>query len=260
MAENNNKIGEFLLKIESMRKNSLAMSLFLKPDDVIVAVNNEIFLIGEDVLIEKLNNAKMNGQKSLITILRDNTFIDIIVPKSLGCKFTSTNQKETEQIKKLFSNKKIFDIEELKEFTVMRDLKNNYELIEKSDSLLAGFFPPAWLAYEQKWWILSFFSIFSILLISVNIWLFVIGWAIISVYCYKAQSNLLFSFSVLSGKAFSMNIAAKNIHYAHELIRELNPKSKFKYSKLKEPEIVNNKIEDAQKINNNVAADEKALV
>ena len=64
----------------------------------------------------------MNGQKSLITILRDNTFIDIIVPKSLGCKFTSTNQEETEQIKKLFSNKKIFDIEELKEFTVMRDL------------------------------------------------------------------------------------------------------------------------------------------
>ncbi len=260
MNENSNKNDGFLLKIETIRKNSFASSLFLKPDDIVVALNNEIFLIGEDALIEQLNNANQNGKRSLITIRRNNSFFDIIVPKSLGCTFSSTTQEETEDIKKFFSNKKIFDLDELKEFSVMRDLKNNYDLIEKSNSIIAGFFPPAWLAYEQKWWILSFFAILCVLLISVNFWLFLIGWMIMSIYCYKAQSNLLFSFSVLSGKAFSMKIAAKNIHSAQEIVRELNPKSRFKYSKLKTPSLENEEAENNQKLNNNVAGNEKALV
>ena len=39
----------------------------------------------------------------------------------------------------------------------MRDVYRNYEIIENSNSLSAGIFPPLWLAYSQKWWVLFLF-------------------------------------------------------------------------------------------------------
>ena len=54
-----------------------------------------------------------------------------------------------------------------------------------------------------------------------------LGWIMTSVYCYKAQLNLLFSFSMLEGKAFSAKIAARSIDDAQQIIRNLDPKSRF---------------------------------
>ena len=64
---------------------------------------------------------------------------------------------------------------------------------------------------------------------------FFLGWVLTSVYCYQAQLNLLFSFSMLEGKVFSLKFAAKSIDEAHKTIRSLDPKSKFLFSKLEQP-------------------------
>ena len=74
------------------------------------------------------------------------------------------------------------------------------------------------------------------MLFSVNFFLFLLGWILTSVYCYKAQLNLLFSFSMLEGKAFSMKFAAKSMDEAHNLIRNIDPKSRFMFSKLAQPQ------------------------
>tara|TARA_B100000925_G_C21628026_1_gene311739 strand:+ start:128 stop:334 length:207 start_codon:yes stop_codon:yes gene_type:complete len=42
---------------------------------------------------------------------------------------------------------------------------------------------------------------------------------------------------MLEGKAFSLKLAAKSMDEAHNLIRNIDPKSRFMYSKLAEPEI-----------------------
>ena len=73
------------------------------------------------------------------------------------------------------------------------------------------------------------------MLFSVNFFLFLLGWILTSVYCYKAQLNLLFSFSMLEGKVFSLKFATKSIDEAHKTIRSLDPKSKFLFSKLEQP-------------------------
>ena len=54
-------------------------------------------------------------------------------------------------------------------------------------------------------------SIFTLIfmLFSINFYIFLLGWVLTSIYCYKAQLNLLFSFSMLEGKAFSLKVAAK---------------------------------------------------
>ena len=41
---------------------------------------------------------------------------------------------------------------------------------------------------------------------------------------------------MLEGKAFSMKFAAKSMDEAHNLIRNIDPKSRFMFSKLAQPE------------------------
>ena len=52
---------------------------------------------------------------------------------------------------------------------------------------------------------------------------------------------------MLEGKAFSMKFAAKSIDEAHNLIRNIDPKSRFKYSKLADPEVEEVPTENAKK-------------
>ena len=129
----------------------------------------------------------------------------------------------------------------------MRDVYRRYDVYENSNSLSAGLFPPLWLAYSRKWWVLLAFSILFFMLFSVNFFLFLLGWILTSVYCYKAQLNLLFSFSMLEGKAFSLKFAAKSIDEAHNIIRKIDPKSRFMYSKLADPIIEEVPNEDTKK-------------
>ena len=100
---------------------------------------------------------------------------------------------------------------------------------------MAGVFPPAWLAYNRKWWVLMVFILLSFMLVSINVFMFLLGWVLTSVYCYKAQLNLLFSFSMLEGKVFTLKFSAKSIDQAHKIVRSLDPKSKFLFSRLEDP-------------------------
>ena len=257
------KDNNFLIKVDKIRKGSYASAIFLKADDIIVALNNQFYIYGEKRLTEELREQKKNNDKSILTVLRGETFFDIIITGSLGCKFLTTTFEETEKIKKEFSSKESYDLDELKDYVVMRDVYRRYDVHENSKSLSAGLFPPLWLSYSQKWWVLFLFLNFSGLLLAVNIFMFLIGWVLTSLYCYQAQLNLLFSFSMLEGKVFSMKIASKSIDKAHETIRKLDPKSRFQYSKLENPIIEDEKqkeVEDSKENQNIISENKEAIV
>ena len=48
----------FLIKVDKLRKKTYAQSIFLKPDDIIVAFNNEFYTFGEKRLVEELKTSK----------------------------------------------------------------------------------------------------------------------------------------------------------------------------------------------------------
>ncbi len=233
MAEN--KEGNFLIKINKISSGSHAANNFLKPNDIIVALDNQIYTFGEKQFISDLKELKKNKQKSLLTILRDDIFFNLLIENSLGCKFITTTAEETNKIKSDYSVQEINDLDELKEFIGMRDVYRNYEIIENSNSLSAGLFPPLWLAYCQKWWILFLFLAIMAVSLTVNVLIFFLGWLLTSIYCYKAQLNLLYSFSMLEGKVFCIKLLSKSMDEAQKTIRKLDPKSKFKFSKLPKP-------------------------
>ena len=256
MAEQNQN--NFLVKVDKIRKRSYASMMLLKQDDVIVAVNNQFYTFGEKKLTEELKDLKKNNEKAILTILREEVFFDIIVNNSLGCKFLTTNFEETENIKKNFSKKENNDVEELNEYVAMRDIFRRYDVFDNSNSLSAGLFPPAWLAYNRKWWVLLLFVLMSFMLLSINIFMFLLGWVLTSVYCYQAQLNLLYSFSMLEGKVFTLKLASKSMEEAQKTIRSLDPKSKFLFSKLENPKIEEDK--ENEKNQNIVDEKKEALV
>ena len=249
-----------LLKVETFSKKSQASQLLLKTGDVVVALNNEIYSKGDNTLVDDLNFYKKEEKKTLITIYRNNSFFDILVFGSLGCKFIPTTEEETNRISQEFSKKKIYDIDELNEYIAMRDTRNNYEIINKFKSIMAGIFPPLWLAYHNSWWLLGMFSILSFLLLSINFWLFIFGWICVSLYCYKGNAQLLISFAILSGKNYSMIFCAKNIEEAQIIIRSINEKSKFKYTKLEDPKIEEAEEDENKENKNNISESKEALV
>lgn len=267
MNKNNEIENESLLKIDLVRKSSYANSVLLRQGDIIIALNNEFFISGEKLFTETLQESFSDGKKNLLTILRDNVFLELIVTRSLGCKFITTDNEETKRLKELFSKKKIYDQDDLTNYIVLRDLNFNYDVIKNSDSVWAGIFPPLWLAYENQWWVLGFLTVLSMLLISVNFLIFLLGWIIFSIYCHKSQSNLLLSFSLLSGKGFSIMLAAKNLHEAQKTIRLINPKAKFKYTKLNNENLneVEKKVQKQKNVEKNndgekINSDDKILV
>ena len=63
------------------------------------------------MLILTQNPHKYGSEKSILTILRADTFFDLIIENSLGCKFVTTTPEETQKIRQQFSSKENFDIE-----------------------------------------------------------------------------------------------------------------------------------------------------
>ena len=100
-----NPTSSFLIKIDKIRKKSYANSIFLKPDDVIVALNNQLYTFGEKRFVEELKDLKKSNERAVLTVLRNEIFIDIIIENSLGCGFITTDSNETEKIKDQFSKK-----------------------------------------------------------------------------------------------------------------------------------------------------------
>ena len=60
MEKNNSN---FLIKIETIRKNSYGGRNFLKSGDIIVALNNQIYTFGEKQFTEELRDLKKTVQK-----------------------------------------------------------------------------------------------------------------------------------------------------------------------------------------------------
>ena len=227
--------GNFLIKIETIRKNSYGGRSFLKSGDIIVALNNQLYTFGEKQFTEELREIKKSNAKAILTVLRDDIFFDIIVENSLGCKFLSITPEETKEIQVKYKSKEINDFDDLTEFVVMRDIYRNYEVFTNSKSLLAGFATPLWLVYSRKWWVFALYVALFAVFASVNLFILFLGWLLLSIYIYSAQLNVLFSFSMLEGKVFCLKIAARSIHDAQKVIRKLDPKSRFMYTKLPPP-------------------------
>ena len=97
---------ESFLKIDSFTRKTVAQSLLLKDNDVIVALDNNLYLKRRKCTHREDLNLLKRREKTILTIFREGSFFDVLVSGSLGAKFISTDNDETKLISEKFSKKK----------------------------------------------------------------------------------------------------------------------------------------------------------
>ena len=154
--EDNTEEKKFL-KISKIRSFSNAFNLKLKENDIIVAVNGEIF----NSTYEDLRKILEEDNDKIITIFRDGITFNIRPNGSLGI----TCEQESEdkildfkniKINEIFNNKKKF-----LNFEIYKNLKRKGIVLDLTPSILPSLAPPLWMIYQRMWPLLGFTLIFQ---------------------------------------------------------------------------------------------------
>ncbi len=232
--ESKNETAISFLKVDALRRGSYALSLLLRTDDIIVAINKNPFRGTQKVLNEKLKESTEN----VLTIYRKNVFFNVLAKGPLGIKLIETSSDEDEAIleklKSYLDNIKSF--EDYKEFEVFRGQKNMYNILEVNEgSLFASLFPLVWFFHYKLYLPLFLIVILFILLGSVEWWLLLSSWVILTIYMTKGSMSILRSYCLFNEMRIYSKIYAENIKDVQLVIRELDKKSNYTFPEIDPP-------------------------
>ena len=229
-----NELAVSFLKVDALRRGSHALSLLLRTDDIIVALNKIPFRGTQKILNEKLKESTEN----ILTIYRKNVFFNVLARGPLGIKLIETSSDEDEAIleklKSYLDNIKSFEY--YKEFEVFRGKNNMYNILEVNEgSLFASLFPLVWFFHNKLYLPLFLIIILFILLGSVEWWLFLSSWVILTIYMTKGSMSILRSYCLFDEMRIYSKIFAENIKDVQLVIRELDKKSKYTFPLIDPP-------------------------
>ncbi len=234
------------LKIDSVRANSVAGSLMLKEDDIIVAIDGIPFFGSSEKLNETLRENK--EKQCIITIARKDYLFEVGAFSSLGVKFKETTPEEKEHIDEVFKEHDLENIDSFIKYEIYRDLRRNYKTVDTSPAIMSTILPPVWLMHQRLYAPLALLVMSYILLYTISPWLFLIGWILVTVYMSKSATNLLRSSALMGNSGLWMIISANNLTKVQKIIRSFDPKAKFSFS-LVGPPIDNEEEKEKQKDN-----------
>ena len=240
MKENNGKsLGQeekelLFLKVDQLKRGSHALSLLLRTDDTIVALN-KLPIRGS----QKLFNQKLKeNDENILTILRRNTFFDLKASGPLGIKLNEVSSEESEDLLKK-TNKYLNNIdsyEGYKEFEVYRGSNNLYNEIEINElSLLASLLPFVWFFHHKLYTPLFLLMGTLLLLGSIAWWLFLAALVIITIYMSKSSMSLLRGYCLFNEMKIFMRIYTKNNLEAQKILRSLDKKSHYVFPLIEAP-------------------------
>ena len=225
-------------KVEQLRTGSLGLYLLLRPEDIIVGVNKELFRGGH----KALNQLLKENEKSILTIFRKNTFFNVVANGPLGIGLIEVGSDEDEDLIKKSEKylKSIKSFDEYKEFEVYKGEKNTYnEIIITDISLMASFFPFVWFFHHKLYMPLILLGGTLLLLGSITWWLFLTAWVIITIYMSKGSTTLLRSYCLFNEMKIYMRIYANNNIEVQEVVRQIDKKSNYIFP-LIDPPILDN--------------------
>ena len=241
---NNSVDGENLavsfLKIDALRKNSHAFTLLLRTDDIIVGVDKTTFRGTQ----KKLNQILKDNSETVLTILRKNTFFNVLAKGPLGIKLIETNSDDDtsilENVKSYLKN--IKNYENYKEFEVFKGRNNVYNILEVNErSLFASLFPLVWLFHNKLYLPLFLIVLLFILLGSVQWWLFLASWIILTVYMTKGSMSILRAYCLFNEMRVYAKVYAENLKAVQLIVRQIDKKSNYTFPLIDPPILEENK-------------------
>ena len=231
MVENNKDVLEenntlTFIKVEQLRRGSLGLYLLLRTEDIIVAINKEVFRGGQKAFNQQLKE----NDESILTICRKNIFINVKATGPLGVGLIEVGSDEDEELIKKTKEylKLISSFDNYKEFEVYKGEKNTYNEIVVTDiSLMASFFPFIWFFHHKLYMPLILLAGTLLLLGSIAWWLFLAAWVIITIYMSKGSMTLLRSYCLFNEMKIYMKLYANSNIEVQEIIRKIDKKSNY---------------------------------
>ena len=234
------------LKIDILQRNSHALSLMLRNEDVIVGLNGKTFRGTQKILNQKLKDE----DTKIITIFRKEIFFNVKADGPLGIKLVEVGSEEADELLKKTEEyfKSINDLKEYREFEIYRGKNNFYDIIEIQDnSLLASLLPFIWFYHHRLYSPLFLMLATFLLLGSIAWWLFLAAWVILTIYMSKGSMSLLRGYCLFQEMRPFMKVYAFSNKQVQEIIRSLDKKSNFRFPFIAPPEIIED-IEENKKL------------
>ena len=226
--------GVSFLKVDVLRKGSHALALMLKTDDIIVGLEKAPFRGTQKLLSEKLKE----NSETVLTISRKNVLFNILAKGPLGIKLIETNTDDDavilEKVKSYLDN--ITNFNEFRDFEIFKGKKNMYNILEVNESsLFASLFPLVWFFHYKLYLPLFLIIILFILLGSVEWWLFLASWIILTIYMSKGSMSILRAYCLFNEMRFHSKIYAENIKDVQTIIRQIDKKSNYTFPLIEPP-------------------------
>ena len=239
-SEKNSAAEVSFLKVDALKRGSHALSLFLKTNDIIVAVDKKPFRGTQKILSETLKD----NVKTTLTILRKDTLFNVLARGPLGIKLLETGSDEDatilEKVKVYLDNIKNFD--NYKDYEIFKGKGNIYNILEVNEgSLFASLFPLVWFFHYKLYFPLFLIVILFILLGTIEWWLFFASWVILTIYMSKGSMSMLRGYCLFNEMRMFAKIYAETPKNVQLIIRELDKKANFIFAQIPAPEIEESK-------------------
>lgn len=224
------------LTIKEVNTISRARTLRLNPGDVIIGTDGQLFT-GGIIDFQNLMEECDEDEGVLLTIWHDGTIYNVIGYGPLGITLEFANPDMMERISNDLASYTFPKKDELRVYEVLRSFTRRCEIIDTTPSQLAFIAPTLWLIQHRLFEpLLALIAIYSITFV-VHWSLFVIAYALMSLYFKRGYLMMLRSFIIYKDFQMWIVLAAHDLKEVQEVCRKFDPKCRFRNSLVGEPQV-----------------------
>ena len=233
------------LKLEARGLGLAARSKKLKPGDVLVAIDGEVFTGDAEMLATRMgrraadldDNPEVDGTEEgvtahLLTFSRDGNFFSVIFETRLKASFEPTGPEETVAILAAVQKLVFAPLDSYQNFEVFRDVRKNAAMHSTDLEDIATYAPLLWMLNHRLFYPMVAVGIVYGITFVAHWSIFVISYVLVSIYTKRAQIDLLRSYKLFEDKFFWMVLAEPGEAEARETCRRFLPDLRFQFESL----------------------------
>ena len=212
----------------------------LQESDILVAVDGKIYRDGPARLREIFESRAGDEAKWLLSFYRDGQIFDILVKTPVQSQFGLATQQETDWALEQFEEHVYAEFGSYENYEVYKDSQGVCDILSMEKDPMTYLFPALWCLKYRLFPPLVVLIVCYAITLFVNIFLFVITYAVLSRFIYLSQNNIMRSFTLYENKNHYMTIAASNERDVSALLKKIDPKNKIRFERyaIKAPKVV----------------------
>ncbi|WP_213685020.1 PDZ domain-containing protein [Roseicyclus sp.] len=233
------------LKLETRGLGFAARAKKLKPGDVLVAIDGEIFTGDAEMLSARMgkpvadhdDNPEVDASElgftpHLLTFWRSGIVFHVILETRLKASFEVTGPDETLEILRAVQTLKFAPLESYQNFEVFRDIRKNAAMHATDLEEIATIAPVLWMLNHRLYYpMVAVLIVYGITFVA-HWFVFVISYVLVSIYTKRAQVDLLRSYKMFEDMFFWMVLAEPGEAEARETCRRFIPDLRFNFEPL----------------------------